>query len=60
MTRREAKFVHASPRLAPEQIKAAAHMRETRARQPARIGPPRPPIAAPESGRRGKSPVKWS
>ena len=32
MKRRESKFVAASPRLAPEQIKAAPHLREDRAR----------------------------
>lgn len=32
MKRREAKFVHASPRLAPDQIKASPRLREDRAR----------------------------
>ena len=32
MKRREAKFVHASPRLSPDQIKAAPRLREDRAR----------------------------
>ena len=32
MKRRESKFVAASPRLAPEQIKAAPRLREDRAR----------------------------
>ena len=58
MKRREAKFVHASPRLVPDQIKAAAHVRETRTRRTARIALQRPPIAAPEPVRRGKSSVK--
>ena len=30
MKRREVKFVHASPRLAPEQIKAAPRLRDDR------------------------------
>jgi hypothetical protein len=34
MKRREAKFVHASPRLSPDQIKAAPRLREDRARTP--------------------------
>ena len=58
MKRREAKFVHASPRLSPDQIKAAPHLRETRARRTVRIGPQTQPIAAPELVRRGKSSVK--
>jgi hypothetical protein len=33
MKRREAKFVHASPRLAPNQLGAAPRPRETKARQ---------------------------
>ena len=33
MKRREAKFVHASPRLAPNQLGAAPRVRETNARQ---------------------------
>ena len=32
MKRRESKFVHASPRLSPEQIKAAPPLREDRSR----------------------------
>jgi hypothetical protein len=32
MKRREAKFVHASPRLSPDQIKAAPRLREAGAR----------------------------
>ena len=32
MKRREAKFVHASPRMAPDQIKAAPRLREDRPR----------------------------
>ena len=32
MKRREAKFVHASSRLSPDQIKAATRLREERAR----------------------------
>ena len=32
MKRREAKFVHASPRLSPDQIKAAPRLREDRVR----------------------------
>jgi hypothetical protein len=32
MKRREGKFVHASPRLSPDQIEAAPRLRETRAR----------------------------
>lgn len=58
MKRREAKFVHASPRLAPDQIKAAPHLRETRRRRTARISTQTQPIAAPEPVRRGKSPAK--
>jgi hypothetical protein len=58
MKRREAKFVHASPRLAPDQIKAAPHLRETRVRRTTRIAPQRQPIAVPEPDRRGKGPVK--
>ena len=58
MKRREAAFVDASPRLAPDQIKAAPHVRETRARRTARIAPQTEPIAAPEPARRGKSSVK--
>jgi hypothetical protein len=34
MKRREAKFVHASPRLAPGQVEAAPHPYETVARPP--------------------------
>jgi hypothetical protein len=33
MKRREAKFVHASPRLAPNQLEAAPRVRETKARR---------------------------
>jgi hypothetical protein len=58
MKRREAKFVHASPRLAPDQITAAPHLRETRARRNGRIGPQTQTVAAPKPVRRGKSPVK--
>ena len=58
MKRREAKFVHASPRLAPDQIKAAPHLRETRGRRATKIAPQTQPIAAPEPVRRGKSTVK--
>lgn len=32
MKRREAKFVHASPRLSPDQIKAAPRLRDDRVR----------------------------
>ena len=32
MKRREAKFVHASPRMSPDQIKAAPRLREDRPR----------------------------
>ena len=32
MKRREAKFVHASPRLSPDQIEATPRVRETRVR----------------------------
>ena len=32
MKRREAKFVHASPRLSPDQLKVAPRLREDRAR----------------------------
>jgi hypothetical protein len=39
MKRREAKFVHASPRLSPDQIKAAPRLREDRARTPAKEVP---------------------
>ena len=46
MKRREAKFVHASPRLSPDQIKAAPHVRETRARSTGRIVPRKAPRAA--------------
>jgi hypothetical protein len=58
MKRREAKFVHASPRLAPDQIKAAPRLRETRGRRTTRIAPQTEAIAAPEPARRGKSRVK--
>jgi hypothetical protein len=58
MKRREAKFVHASPRLVPDQIKAAPHLRETRGRRATRIPQQTQPIAAPEPVRRGKSAVK--
>jgi hypothetical protein len=58
MKRREAKFVHASPRLAPDQIKAAPHLRETRGRRTARIAPQTQAVAAHEPVRRGKSTVK--
>jgi hypothetical protein len=58
MKRREGKFVHASPRLAPDQIKAAPHLRETRGRRATRIVPQTQPIVAPEPVRRGKSTVK--
>lgn len=43
MKRREAKFVHASPRLSPDQIQAAPRLRETQA----------PPIG---KGKRMKAP----
>ena len=36
MKRREAKFVHASPRLSPDQINAAPRVREDRARTTAK------------------------
>jgi len=39
MKRREAKFVHGSPRLSPDQIKAAPHVRETRPRSTGRSVP---------------------
>ena len=58
MKRREAKFVHASPRLTPDQIKAAPHVRETHARRASRIARRTPPIAALESVHRGKKSVK--
>ena len=59
MKRREAKFVHASPRLAPDQIKAAPHIRETRTRRTtAGIGRQAQPAVAPEPTRRGKLTVK--
>jgi hypothetical protein len=58
MKRREAKFVHASPRLVPDQIRAAPHLRETRGRRTTGIAPQRQPIAVPEPVRRGKAPVK--
>jgi hypothetical protein len=59
MKRREAKFVHASPRLAPDQITAAPHLRETRGRRNARVGLQRTQtVAAPNPVRRGKSLVK--
>jgi hypothetical protein len=58
MKRREAKFVHASPRLVPDQIKAAPHVHETRARRRQRIAPQTPSLAAPERVRRGRSSVK--
>ena len=56
MKRREAKFVHASPRLSPDQIKAAPHVRETRTRSTG-SGVPRkaPGAAVSESIRRAKS-----
>jgi hypothetical protein len=41
MKRREAKFVHGSPRLSPDQIKAAPHVRETRPRATGRRVPPK-------------------
>ena len=56
MKRREAKFVHASPRLSPDQIKAAPHLRETRTRSTGRIVPRKAPRAAvSQSIRREKS-----
>ena len=36
MKRREAKFVHASPRMSPDQIKAAPRLREDRPRTTAK------------------------
>lgn len=36
MKRREAKFVHASPRLSPDQMKAAPRVREGRVRTTAK------------------------
>jgi hypothetical protein len=41
MKRREAKFVHGSPRLSPDSIKAAPHVRETQARPFARRPTPK-------------------
>ena len=56
MKRLEAKFVHASPRLAPDQLKVAPHTHETRARWTARRAPQTELAAAPV--RRGKASVK--
>ena len=58
MKRREAKFVHASPRLAPDQIKAAPHVRETPTRQAARIARQTQGVSTPGPVRRGKASVK--
>jgi hypothetical protein len=55
MKRREAKFVHASPRLAPDQLKAAPPVRETRPRSSAGIAPKIQRASAPGRARRGKS-----
>ena len=54
MKRREAKFVHGSPRLSPEQIKAAAHLHETQARPIGR----RPTPQVPRTRSAGDSPRK--
>jgi hypothetical protein len=41
MKRRQAKFVHGSPRLSPDQIEAAPQVRETRPRPTGRSAPPK-------------------
>jgi hypothetical protein len=51
MKRREGKFVHASPRLSPNQIKAAPRLRETRARPIGRRVLPKTRGATPTPGR---------
>jgi hypothetical protein len=50
MKRREGKFVHASPRLAPDQIEATPRLRETRARPIGRRVPPKTRGATPTAG----------
>jgi hypothetical protein len=41
MKRREAKFVHASPRMSPDQIAAAPRLREDRPRTTGKAAPAR-------------------
>jgi hypothetical protein len=48
MKRREAKFVHGSPRLSPDQIKATPRLRESRARSIGRRVPPKTPRTRPQ------------
>jgi hypothetical protein len=55
MKRREGKFVHTSPRLPPEQIKATQHVRETPPKSAAGGGS-KVPRAPEPSGPRGRKP----
>jgi hypothetical protein len=50
MKRREGKFVHASPRLSPDQIEAAPRLRKTRARPIGGHMPPKTRGATPTAG----------
>lgn len=53
MKRREAKFVHASPRMSPDEIKAAPRLREDRPRTTGKGGRARA-VAAVKRPRHGK------